>query len=155
MNNIKLKCLNCQNSLEINNENGSVRCEECNWITEVMPKSTFLKLLQDSELTSDQGTPFSDLDPITYKQQPHDDSHSIFSYPSLKKEDLGILREKAKVTAESIEIFIKQGKSALSDTESSRLRQFLSNTSEQKLKKLLRYYQAKLNAYKFLNNSRS
>jgi hypothetical protein len=152
---IEVKCLNCQQPLEIHKEEdvGTV-CRSCNWISEIMPKDTFLKLLRDSELTSDQGVPFSDLDVITYKQQPfNDNSRFIFSYPALKKRDLEILKKRATVTGEAIEKFIQKGKDTLDKNEASRLRQFLANTSKEKLQDLIDYYRAKRNAYKFLKNS--
>lgn len=151
---INLKCLNCQAPLQIYiEEESKAVCSECNWISEILPRETFLKLLSDSELTSDQGVAFSDFDPITYKQQPFEDNRFTFCYPALQKGDLEILKKKATVTAENIETFIKKGKDALSITEASRLRQFLANTSEEKLRKLLKYYKAKLNAYLFLKAS--
>ena len=141
-----IACLNCNERITLVNSNPSI-CPNCLWVNVLLPERTFKKLIKEKG-TLERIT----FDPIYYKSEDYyvaDLTH--FTFPIFLKKDLEDLKIRAKSTCEALEMFIKEGKSELSENSYARLKQFKDHFSENELRDKIRYYRARLKALKFLN----
>jgi hypothetical protein len=147
----EIKCLRCSTKLlYLDNR---VKCPNCLFYNDVLPEKTFVKMLKESEIYSDSGFPYSDLDPLIIISKDLTEEVKQYAYPDIKKKIFTHFQKRSPLTAESFLKFLEKGKDALTKEEDTRLRVLKVEHSAKKLRKKLNYLQSKLAIVEYLEKT--